>query len=502
MSNSSFASQTQVVFLAAQLAELAAKQANINAMIDLGWLVLTGSIVFFMQLGFALCEAGSMRSKNTAAVLLKNVIDFCVGAILWYFFGYAFAYGKSENPNNFIGDARFALKDAPTAEYATWFFQFTFCATAATIVSGAVGERIKFTAYLVYTCFITGFIYPVVLHAAWSDVGWISPFNPGTTRKVGDPMHGVIDFAGSGVVHLVGGIAALVGCISVGPRRGRFDEKTGEPKNMPGHSATLSCIGTLILFFAWYSFNCGSTLKLSGNGGELAARAAMTTTIAGCLAGVSGLLVSAIASRFTVWDISVTLNSIIFGLVAVTAGCTVFDPWGAFIVGTLSGPLYFGFSTLLLKLKIDDPTDASAIHGGGGIFGLLFPGFLAMPKPIMESYAFEPRYAGVFCGGSGIQLGYQLLFLVFVICWSGALTGLLFFVITKTIGVRVSPADEDRGMDVHHTSHGFAYDYLEMQAPTGSPKYGDPPAQPPVELPVQPHQPNVEMSAFPGATNQ
>lgn len=261
------------------LEKLAAGVANIASALDLGWLITMGLLVFLMQAGFAMVEAGAISSKHVVSVLVKNFTDMCFGGIVWYLWGFAFALGKhNQYPNNFIGNGNFALNDVSSTDwtaYATWFFQYTFCATSATIVSGAVAGRVNFKAYLLFTVFMTGWIYPIILHSAWSTEGWLSPTNAGITSKVGIAGRGVYDFAGSGVVHLTGGTAAFVGAWIVGPRTERVDEN-GKFRVMSGHSMSLSTVGCFMLMTCWYAFNCGSTLGLTNGLGKVAARCAVT----------------------------------------------------------------------------------------------------------------------------------------------------------------------------------------------------------------------------------
>ncbi len=248
--------------------------ASLASSLDTGWLMITAAMVLFMQCGFAMVEAGFVRSKNVTNILMKNILDGCFGAVAFWAVGWGIAYGVSGDASNgFTGNGQFFLKGF--SDYASWFFQFAFAATAATIVSGAMAERTKFSAYLVYSVFISAFIYPIVVHWGWDGNGWMSAFNPDTSL----PGSGYIDFAGSGVVHMVGGFAGLMGAIVVGPRIGKFGED-GRVNPIPGHSISLGVLGMFILWFGWYGFNPGSTLGLSGGLAELAAKVAVTTSLA------------------------------------------------------------------------------------------------------------------------------------------------------------------------------------------------------------------------------
>lgn len=307
-------------------------------------------------------------------MLLKNVLDACVGAIGYWVLGYAFAYGGAGGDvdpvygrvcgNAFIGTCKFALARVDSSEYDSFFFQWTFAATAATIVSGSVAERTSFYAYLGYAFFLTSFVYPVVSHWVWG-AGWLSAF-------AAEPLFGIgaIDFAGCLVVHLVGGIAGLCGAIIVGPRMGRFDTE-GNVIPMPGHSATLCTLGTFLLWFGWYGFNPGSTLGISSEGYmRTAARCAVTTTIAGATAGLVTLLV--VKLRDHIFDLLAVLNGALAGLVSITACCFSAEPYGAAAIGAIGACVYLTVAWLLLKLKIDDPLEAFPIHGGCGTWGKFF----------------------------------------------------------------------------------------------------------------------------------
>uniref|UniRef100_A0A7S3EK75 Ammonium transporter n=1 Tax=Rhodosorus marinus TaxID=101924 RepID=A0A7S3EK75_9RHOD len=361
-------------------AELAALSAEVQTLGDLTFttanavnvvfVLLSGFLVFLMQGGFAMLEAGSVRTKNTKNVLLKNVLDACCGVIAFYVFGFAFSSGEPSNA--FIGYGNFALADFPKEQYHEFFFAWTFAATAATIVSGCVAERTSFLAYLMYTIFVTSFVYPVVAHWIWSPSGWLSAENE-------DPLFGVgvFDFAGSTVVHVVGGFAGLMGAIIVGPRLGRFDED-GRVTPMPGHSATLVTLGGFLLWFGWYGFNTGSagaaTFVIDDPelmGSTVIQVVAANTTVAAAAGGITVLVL--VRLRDGLFDLISSLNGILAGLVSITAGCAVVEPYGAFTIGLIGGTIYVLSSWTLLLMRIDDPLDAYPVHGSCGVWGKFTP---------------------------------------------------------------------------------------------------------------------------------
>jgi len=441
---------------------------------DTLWLMICGFLVFFMQCGFALLEAGTVRAKNTKNILLKNLLDACVGCLIWYSFGHAIAYGAGDG---FIGmteldgkteDAFFLQgmtgKKEDTSGYALagWFFQYVFAAAAATIVSGAMAERTALGGYIVYTTIITGFIYPVVVHWVWSGDGFLSAFagsywatkSPtlGENRPV---MGGVMDFAGSGVVHMTGGVAALCGAAIVGPRTGRFDEKKA-PLPMPGHSTTLQVMGTFILWLGWYGFNPGSTLGIQPAGYSMtAARAVVCTTISAAAGGVMVITLEKLLGDKT-WSVGAVCNGILAGLVSITAGCSAMHPGWALLTGFLGGMVYFGTSKLVLNVcKIDDPLDAFAVHGACGFWGVFAVGlFAAKEYDYRLPVEGATEKGGLITEGKTAALGAACAQLFCIIPWVASLSSIMFFIL-KVVGIlRVSAEMEAAGMDV--SKHGGA----------------------------------------------
>jgi len=434
-------------------AALAGKFDGIKA--DTFWLMLCGFLVFFMQCGFALLEAGTVRAKNTKNILLKNLLDACVGALIWWSVGFMIAYDSGAGfigasattgaaPSFFLNGYTGNAEDTTGYAMAAWFFQYVFAAAAATIVSGAMAERTALTGYICYTCVITAFIYPVVVHWGWSADGWFSAFNGSPSPPL---LGGVQDFAGSGIVHMTGGVAALVGAAIVGPRTGRFDEKK-KPLPMPGHSSTLQVMGTFILWLGWYGFNPGSTLGLApSNYARDAARVVVTTTLSAATGGVTVILLEKLCGDKT-WNVGAVCNGILAGLVSITAGCSVLMPWAAVIAGFIGGFVFFGSSKCVLKLmKVDDPLDAFAVHGACGFWGVFAVGLFAS-----DHYAYASG-KGLFYG-SGKALGCAVITLAAEIAWVGTMSFIMFFPLKKAGLLRVSAEVEAAGMDV--SKHGGA----------------------------------------------
>eukprot|EP00899_Mesostigma_viride_P014747 jgi/Mesvir1/23273/Mv20979-RA.1 len=424
------------------------------------WALFGASYVFFMQTGFAMLEAGCVRAKNTKNILIKNVLDACMAAISWWFVGWAFAYGTDgRHPNAFIGGTDFFSANkgwgdkgtAPTDSNAgnywgNWLFQWAFSATASTIVSGAVAERCQFRAYLVYTTFMCGFVYPVVAHWGWSSEGFLSSEKPDPTLGA----NGMIDFAGSAVVHLTGGTAALMGALFLGPRIGKFDRE-GNPLELPGHSSVLAALGTLILWFGWYGFNSVSTLQFVGSMG-VAQKVSVTTTLSAAFGGLTCLVIHT-SLLHKPMDVGPILNGILAGLVAVTAGCSVIEPWAAAIIGTIGASLYYGASWLLQhKLRIDDPVDAAPVHLVNGTWGTLAAGLFATKYNTVTVYGTSPRDYGLLLGGGGRQFGVQVAGVAIIAAWSLTTMSACFMLLKRFDWLRVSAEVEISGMD--KSKHG------------------------------------------------
>jgi Amt family ammonium transporter len=401
---------------------------DVVAAVDTVWLVVAAMVVMFMQAGFALVEAGFTRAKNAGNIIMKNVMDFSVGGIVYWAFGFALAYGGS-SVGGFLayGDVFFFNDNTRAGE---WFFQVVFAATAATIISGAMAGRVKFSSYLMYTPFVTGLIYPIVTHWVWGG-GWLSE-------------QGFMDFAGSGVVHMLGGVAALAGVVVIGPRIGRFTAE-GTPKTIPGHSVTLGALGVFILWFGWYGFNAGSTLAAVGAD---IGTPVVTTTLAACA--------GSLAAMFTAWlvvgkpDVGYTLNGVLAGLVGITAGTDHFGFGAAILTGAIAGVIMVFSVILIERAGLDDPVGAISVHGTAGLWGVIA--------------------VGIFGSGS---IATQLLGAGAIAIWAFATSFAVFKVIDVTIGLRVTEEEELLGLD--RSEHGGdAYPEFVFQEQIADPALLDP----------------------------
>ncbi len=403
--------------------------------LDTLFLMIAAALVFFMQAGFAMLTAGLTRSKNTANILFKNLMDFVMCSLAFWAVGWGIAYGTSAG--GFIGTDQFFLTSAGgdgVPIYASWFFQVVFAGTAATIVAGAMAERTKFSAYLIYSFIISLFIYPVVVHWVWSGSGWLNTYSGSTEGN-----WGFTDFAGSTVVHSVGGWAALMGAIVLGPRIGRFGPD-GKPRAIPGHNMSLAMLGTFILWLGWFGFNPGSQLAISGQVNADAVALVAVTTNLGAGAGAFGALLTAWL-RYGKPDLGQAINGVLGGLVAITAGCAYVNPLSAIIIGLIAGPLVVFGAELLERFKIDDPVGAVPVHLICGAWGTLALGLFA-------SLPGNTGTTGLFFGGGVTLLISQLVGVLAIGFWTVVLTGAMFLALKATIGLRVSKEEEEAGLDI------------------------------------------------------
>ena len=397
--------------------------------VDTIWVLLGAALVFFMQAGFAMVETGLTRAKNAGNIIMKNLMDFALGTVAFWLAGFGIMFAGD---GALIGGFDPFILGDYSSTFPSWafvIFQTVFCATAATIVSGAMAERTKFLSYCIYSVAISLIVYPVGGHWIWGG-GWLSQL-------------GFHDFAGSTAVHMVGGLCALIGAKMVGPRIGKYT-KDGKANAIPGHSLTLAALGCFILWFCWFGFNGCSTVSMTGD--ETLVNASLIFVNTNLAAAVATCVVMIITwSRYKKPDVSMTLNGSLAGLVAITAGCDAVDPFGAAIIGLIAGfAVVFGVEFIDQKLKIDDPVGAIGVHFVNGALGTVLTGLFATD-------------GGLFYGGGFGFLGVQMLGVLAVCAWVGVAITLVFFLLKKTIGLRVSREEEIDGLDIHE--HGLASAY-------------------------------------------
>uniref|UniRef100_H2YE19 Ammonium transporter n=1 Tax=Ciona savignyi TaxID=51511 RepID=H2YE19_CIOSA len=395
-------------------------------------ILIPGMFVFFMQCGFAFLEAGSVRSVNTVNILMKNILDVFVGSLSFFAFGYPFAYGRPGN--SFIGHNNFFGANTSSSYFANWFFQYVFAATAATIVSGAVAERADFACYVIYSFTITGFIYPVSAHWVWSPDGWLY-----TGAGTGLRMQ---DFAGSCVVHVCGGVAALVGAKILGPRLGRFSED-GKLNAIPGHSVPLVSLGAFILFLGFLCFNGGSIQRISEDGDGLIASLSITNTIiSGSGAGLSAMLANRVYNTVKgngkFWSLLMAINGALAGMVASCAGCNDIAPWAALTIGSVAGVMFVVARNVVLWAEIDDPLDAISVHLIGGTIGTISAPIFAIRG--------GPLYGGGIIAWKGV--GWNLVGLLSIALWSGICCITLFSTLNMVGLIRIPKSVEEVGIDI------------------------------------------------------
>lgn len=403
------------------------------------WMLLAAMLVFFMQPGFALVEAGFTRSKNTANILMKNFVDFTFGSLLFWIIGFGLMFGTGD----FVGMPHFLDLDIMAKQIDNGLpiegfliFQTVFCATAATIVSGAMAERTKFSMYVIYTIFISVLIYPVSGHWTWGG-GWL--MDGGETswmmKTFGTTFH---DFAGSTVVHSVGGWIALVGAAILGPRIGKYG-KDKKSKAIPGHNLTMAALGVFILWFGWFGFNPGSQLAASGSADQTAiSHVFLTTNLAACAGGAFALAMSWI--KYGKPSLSLTLNGVLAGLVGITAGCDIVSPLGAAIIGAVCGVvMILAVDFIDHVMKIDDPVGASSVHGVCGFLGTVMTGLLATEEGLF------------YCGNANFLLA-QLFGAIVIGLWATGMGFIIFTVLNKIHGLRVDKRIEEEGLDIYE--HG------------------------------------------------
>ena len=402
-------------------AQLAEQVAQINGDMGMLWMLLSGILVFLMQAGFTLVEAGMTRSKNVVNIAMKNALDIAVGSIMFWFVGYSLMYGET---GGWIAWSGFMFHQGP----ADLFFQTVFCATAATIVSGAIAGRTKYTTYIVFSVFITAIIYPIAGGWQWNGDGWLAQM-------------GFIDFAGSSIVHAVGGWAALVAAILVGPRLGKYTAE-GKAVEIPGHNKLLATLGVFILWFGWFGFNGGSQLAWGGADAEGGSTVVLVTNLAAAAGALGALIISWL--KYKKPNLDMTLNGALAGLVSITAGCGNMGEGGSIIAGFIGGVIVvFAMEFIEQKLKVDDAVGAVSVHAIGGLWGTLVIGLWGIDGD---------AGIGLFNGGGSSQFITQLIGALAYAVWALVTSFIFLYILKVTIGLRVTEKEEVEGLDL--AEHG------------------------------------------------
>lgn len=395
------------------------EQSELISAIDTVWVAICAAIIFFMEGGFALLEAGFVRSKNAMSIIAKVIVDILFGGIAFYIIGFGIAYGNSNGW--FAIDFGITTEDLglglTVSNKLFWFIQLGFAIASISIVSGAVAERMKIWSYVVFVFVFCAIMYPLVANWVWNPNGWLA-------------LRGFNDFAGSAAVHAMGGFSALAAAIVLGPRIGKY-QKNGVVNAIPGHNLPLAAVGAFILWFGWFAFNPGSTLGAVGNW-ELIGTVATNTFLASAAGGISTMFYTYF--RYGQIDITMTINGILAGLVAITAGCNVVGPNSAIIIGLFAGILVDVAVLYIDKMKIDDPVGAIAVHGVNGLFGAIAVGLFAID-------------GGLFFGGGTAMLGTQSLGVFVIGIFSFTVTFILMKIMQKTFGIRISKQEESAGID-------------------------------------------------------
>mmetsp|Transcript_4674 Transcript_4674/g.13520 ORF Transcript_4674/g.13520 Transcript_4674/m.13520 type:complete len:523 (+) Transcript_4674:47-1615(+) len=474
-------------------AALALSQINYNDCLDTIWMLTATMLVFFMHSGFSLLEVGSVRFKSTQYILAKNLAVVGMGFLCWFVLGYPLAYGSSGDDvevggsSSFAGSGGFAMEGlyGSSAKLRAWLWQGAFCATSATIASGAMAERTQVKGFVVYTAVVTTIVYPIVAHWGWSGHGIFKFEDGGVMRSLAGPA--VVDFAGSGMVHLVGGVGALCGAVVVGPRRGRFEDPTVE-NEFDAPNVPFVVTGTLFLWFGWFGFNAGSTGSMHDiSAAHTAAVAAVNTAISPCVSGVVVFFMRTMVLKPKAFDVPGFCNGVLAGLVSITAGCATVVSWEAMIIGFIGGLLYVAVSALVKRSKVDDVVDAFAVHGACGCWGLIAAGLFG--GPIVKGN-------GLFHGGD--QLRAQLFAVVVIVLWSGVLS-LVIFVPLRLANMLRYAEDFQEAMEREHITMVKAYveRHMTEHSTTSSAKAAAvEPTLPPQDTPPQ----SLKNAVEPGMT--
>lgn len=441
----------------------AASIVDVATSVDTLWILLGIVLIFFMQAGFAMVETGFTRAKNAGNIMMKNLMDFAIGSLVFWLFGYGLMQGA--DAGGVIGTP---VNPFGTYDWQNLMFHMVFCATAATIVSGAMAERTKFSSYCIYSAVISMLIYPISGHWIWGG-GFLSQL-------------GFTDFAGSCAVHMLGGVAALVGAKILGPRIGKYTVKSDGKLSVnaiPGHNIPLGALGVFILWFAWYGFNGSSTYAFDLENSILASKVLVTTTVAASTASVATLIITWI--RYKKPDVSMTLNGALAGLVAITAGCASVSPAGAFIIGLIAAfAVVFAVEFIDKKLHIDDPVGAIAVHGVCGAIGTILTGVFSQTSGIISGFIYNDELTA---GEAFRYFGVQILGVVCTALWCTAMATAVFLLIKNTIGLRASKKAEIIGLDI--SEHGLVSSYPDFVPAIAESLNASAPADTTVPAPVE-----------------
>lgn len=428
--------------------------------IDRIWILITAAMVFLMQCGFSLFEAGMVQSKNVQSVLYKNLINACISAIGYYLFGFCLSYGKLHSSNRFLGVGDTVIL---SHNWDRWFYEWTFSSIAITIASCALTERTTLFAYIVNALSMVWWIYPIIVHWLWSATGWLSPFYNELYNSEAHVNGGAIDFAGSCVVHIVGGCVGLAGAILVGPRVNRFENNNNDTKKGKqlhyyqfGRNLSYQIFGCLIIWFGFYGFTCGRTLA-ANNSMFLASKIAVNTTLSAAMACITVAIIDRI---FYVWKISTLCNGILVGLVSISASCAVVEPWMAIIIGCVGGIFYMLAVSLELLFKIDDPLTIWPTFGIGGFWGMVAVGFFGYEKSALRMAGYDAEVVDL---GYGMRWGRQFLAAVIVSTWAIILGFMVFGILRLTRTLRVDKETEERGLDhQYHDEQNLGFSLMSI----------------------------------------
>nr|QPB67297.1 ammonium transporter 1.6 [Bangia sp. ESS1] len=446
--------------------------------LNVAWLLLAGAFVLLMQAGFSLLQAGLVRSKNVTNLMYKNIVNIAISGLTWWAFGWGFAFGGDSivdsKRNGFIGGCEYFLESCgvfPIGRYHIVFFQWTYCLVAVVVISGAIAERVNVFTYILCSLIVTGWIYPVVAHWCWSSSGWLSPFtDKDEYTRIGE--NGLLDFAGSGVVHLLAGTIGTVGVIAIRARYDRYpprgvietrDQQTQKIIEFAPHHKPLSAIAVLLLSFCWIFFNSGPVglFNFDGNGAALAGKIVYNTLLSALGSMFVTYLVKYFIDGRRYFDVNTLLFATLAGFVSISSGCAFVDPWAAVVIGLIGGIVFLGADWLWEKFRIDDPLSVGPVHGFCGVWAVFATGLFATQTNIERVFLRPIEEYGVFYGGGAEQWGIQMLAIIVIVGWAGFWSGFIFFVMRLFGLLRVSEPNESMGLDMAE-HQATAYDSAHL----------------------------------------